>query len=400
MARGRRSVLVLSKRLPLEIGSSVRIAVIHSFYSSRYPSGENEAVLLQVKALSEAGHDVHLFARRTDDLVGKPFHSAKAAYRVLLGTDSDLVAGIDDFEPDVVHVHNLFPNYGTAWLRRCRVPIILTLHNYRPLCARGTLFRDGKVCTLCPDEGSFNAVKYSCYRNSRVAAVPLAILSRGPVADTVIGRAPEFLIAPSERLANMYERYGVERARISVIPNFRENQERFVLPDEKLWVYMGRLVEDKGIADLVKNWPEGHILEVHGEGHLRHSLLSSLKPNILLKGMFNPDQVGNILGKSRGLIFPSVTPEAGPTMSYIAALAAGRPAIALKGNAVADDVEESGAGIVITSLADLPEALDRVFRDDSYSDRAFERFKSRFEKQNWLNRVEALYEEAIAARRR
>ena len=46
----------------------MKISVVHSYYSSATPSGENFMVDSQVAALTEAGHDVQLIALRTDDL--------------------------------------------------------------------------------------------------------------------------------------------------------------------------------------------------------------------------------------------------------------------------------------------------------------------------------------------
>ena len=58
----------------------MRIAVVHSYYSSREPSGENVVVDLQVEALRRAGHDVTLVARRTDDLrTSKAWYVTSAA---------------------------------------------------------------------------------------------------------------------------------------------------------------------------------------------------------------------------------------------------------------------------------------------------------------------------------
>ena len=50
----------------------MKIAVVHSFYSTRQPSGENVVVQLQARALQEAGHEVSLIAAQTDRLESEP----------------------------------------------------------------------------------------------------------------------------------------------------------------------------------------------------------------------------------------------------------------------------------------------------------------------------------------
>lgn len=63
----------------------MRISVVHSFYGSASPSGENFMVDNQVAALSEAGHDVQLIDVRTDDLQGHPLYKVRTALTVATG---------------------------------------------------------------------------------------------------------------------------------------------------------------------------------------------------------------------------------------------------------------------------------------------------------------------------
>jgi hypothetical protein len=93
----------------------LRIAVVHSYYSSRQPSGENVVVDLQIDALHRAGHEVELIARRTGDLEPARTYPVAAALRVASGRGASPRDRIAAFEPDVVHVHNLFPNWGRRW---------------------------------------------------------------------------------------------------------------------------------------------------------------------------------------------------------------------------------------------------------------------------------------------
>jgi hypothetical protein len=84
--------------------------MVHSFYSSAQPSGENTVVLNEVDALRRAGHEVALFAAHTDELEGEVFYKLRSGMRVATGYGRNPLKAINDFSPDVVHVHNLFPN--------------------------------------------------------------------------------------------------------------------------------------------------------------------------------------------------------------------------------------------------------------------------------------------------
>ena len=159
-------------------GASFRIAIVHSFYSSRVPSGENTVVETQLRALLRGGHKVELFAAHTDELEQRPLYRLSSSLRVSLGVGRSPLPELEDFAPEVIHVHNLFPNWGSRWVGSLETPFVATLHNFRTICANGLLFRDDSVCTLCPDGNSRSAVRYACYRDSRIATAPLAFATR------------------------------------------------------------------------------------------------------------------------------------------------------------------------------------------------------------------------------
>ena len=119
----------------------MKIAVVHSFYSSTNPSGENLVVDAQVAALRQAGHDVLLIARHTDEEEHRPTYPLRAALSVATGFGASPVRALEQFSPDVVNLHNWFPNFGTRWLKSLKFPSVVTLHNFRTLCPIGTLYR-------------------------------------------------------------------------------------------------------------------------------------------------------------------------------------------------------------------------------------------------------------------
>ncbi|MFC9245981.1 hypothetical protein ACFT7S_18820 [Streptomyces sp. NPDC057136] len=63
----------------------MRIALVHSFYGSAVPGGENEAVCDQAAALHRAGHEVLVHAAHTDDLRTRPWYLLDCAVTVATG---------------------------------------------------------------------------------------------------------------------------------------------------------------------------------------------------------------------------------------------------------------------------------------------------------------------------
>lgn len=364
----------------------MRIAVVHSRYSSRVPSGENVVVDLQVEALRRAGHEVTLIQRRTDDLLQSRLYPVASAARVLTGRGADPLEEIRASGAEVVHVHNLFPNYGRTWVRRCPVPVVATLHNYRPLCPAGTLFRDGAVCTLCPDAGSARpAVTHSCYRDSKLATVPVAIGTR--FADDPLLASARWVITLNDDMATTYAAAGVPRERLVTVPNFVA--DRGVGPGGEGWLYVGRLSTEKGILQLVRRWPEGIPLRVVGSGPLEAEVAAAAGPDVELLGQLSQDRVRDLLGRADGLVFPSLWPEGLPTV-YLEALSAGTPTLASSESIVGELVAIQGTGRVMTDdlAGDLAAAADGFA---GLRVRCREVYETHYTEDAWVKSMEGLY---------
>lgn len=366
----------------------MRVAVVHSYYSSRQPSGENVVVDLQVEALRRAGHEVRVCARRTDDLETSRLYPVAAALRVATGRGADPVDEIEAFDADVVHVHNLFPNYGRTWVRGLGRPVVATLHNYRPLCAAGTLFRDGNSCTLCPDSrDASHAVKYACYRDSKIATWPVAHGTR--FADDPLLASAARLIMLNDDMRRQYADVGVPGERLVTVPNFVPAAPEPGLHDGGFWLFVGRLSEEKGILPLVREWPDGPKLLVVGSGPLADELARSTGPTVELLGQLPNAEVRRLLGAARGLVFPSLWPEGLPTI-YLEALAAGTPVLASPQSVVGRLVVEEGTGLVAHGpVADDLARADEVFPGLHEQCRAA--FEASYTEKAWVSAVEGVY---------
>ena len=64
-------------------------------------------------------------------------------------------AALTEFEPDIVHFHNVGHRLTMAIVDRVAstgTPTAMTLHDYKPVCPAYDLFRDGRLC--CPRSAS------------------------------------------------------------------------------------------------------------------------------------------------------------------------------------------------------------------------------------------------------
>ena len=69
-------------------------------------------------------------------------------------------------KPDVVNVHNLYPFISPAALFECKkakVPVVMTVHNFRLICPTGLFMRNGKPCEVCLQKrNEWSCNRYNC----------------------------------------------------------------------------------------------------------------------------------------------------------------------------------------------------------------------------------------------
>lgn len=323
----------------------MKVAVVHNHHSRDIPSGEDVAVGAEVEALRRAGIEVDLCAVHNDDMAASATHKARAAWSVATGRGVEPAIGRD---VDLVHVHNLFPYFGTRWLTEVRVPVVSTQHSYRPMCANGCLFRDGRVCTLCLDGHRWAGTRHGCYGDSALASLPLSIAGRrGAAHDPIIERSDVVLVL-SERSRSLYRRAGVDDDRLRLDAHF--------IPDPLVrapsdgggdhWLFAGRLSIDKGAERLVERWPRDVPLRIIGDGPSREVVgAATTGSRIEVLGPMSRDAVVDEMRRARGLVVPSLWYETFGLV-YIEALSVGLPVLAFRPNVIADAVVRDGTGIV------------------------------------------------------
>lgn len=380
----------------------MRIALLHSFYSSAASSGENVVVMTQLEALASAGHDVVLIGRETDrEQQHLSVYPVRAAWRTLTNRGPDPEPLLRRFEPDVVHIHNTVPNLGLQWLPRWEGPVVHTLHNYRPLCANGLLLRDGAYCSLCPDGKPWSAVEFGCYRESRMASLPIAVRNARSLAHNPLLERSDALVVLSPAAQEIYTHYGVSPDRLVMIPNgIREFHRGAVAPPEtSRWLAVGRLRAEKGFDLLLESWPPHESLDIVGEGPQLQDLESLATPNVRFLGSLPPDQLRQEMPAYSGLVFPGVAVESALPLVVGEALEAGLPVVFGPDHRQADPLIRAGVATVAhwhveqSDPRGLPAALARVVAEGPpMRRRAREWYEEHLTMPRWIERLEGLYQ--------
>jgi glycosyltransferase involved in cell wall biosynthesis len=373
----------------------VRIAVVTSLVAAAGGNGEDIAVLDQCALLTEAGHEVRLITRSSDLLRGSLGYHPRAALTIATGRGPSPLQEIQEFAPDVVHVHNTYPNYGRSWVRNVTTPLVVTLHSFRFFCARATFFRDEQVCTECVTV-PFSAVRHGCYE-SKVRSLPYSVAGLRRRSDPLLQRADRIVVL-NPRMRGYLAEAGFDTDRIVVGSNTAS-----LTPVEAVdgsggaWLFAGRLTRDKGILRLLEQWPEGHRLIVIGDGAAMEQAQALAGPNVTLSGTMDRHAVVREMSHAIGLIVPSLSFEGMPLV-YLEALAAGLPVIAYEPNAAADLVRQDGTGMAVTWDQPLMTLLDAARESfPALSNHCRDVFASKYSPARYVRGLEAVYADAITA---
>ncbi len=157
-----------------EVNGKLRVLQVHNHYSPGW-GGEDTVVELEARLLRNRGHAVDEFKASTAALKhATAFRQMMAVPSFLWSRRSyqGLCQKISEFQPDVVHVHNTFPILSPSvfWAgHRAGVPVVQTLHNFRPVCANALLLREGRRCEKCVGHAPFPASAASLLRQQLCA---------------------------------------------------------------------------------------------------------------------------------------------------------------------------------------------------------------------------------------
>jgi len=373
----------------------MRILLLHDPYlpvSKGAVGGEDNVAKLEIETISKMGHDV-IDGRSMDIGIGKKLNQLRAQ---TIGSNPDVIEIIKSTKPDVIHTHNLNQRSGYSWMKQTTIPIVSSVHNYRLFCPSSIAYRDGNHCLECRDHGAINAIKNRCdgIRGSLNASRHLIFQRANPQINI-----PVMFLISSILMESVLEPI-IPKNKFRLLRNPGTIPNHITSPKavRSGWIFAGRLIEEKGILDLIVNWPSEERLDIAGDGPLRDSISELIfgKSNIRLIGTYPPGE-NSIFSKYEGLIFPSKWFEGSPLVT-MECLATGTPIICTDQSGASEQVEDSRGGVVIRgsiSKQKLVSAQTDIRENfDVYSKNALEAISGEFSVHMWGRKLEAFLQEA------
>lgn len=252
---------------------------------------------------------------------------------------------IDDTRPDLVHCHNIYHQLTPSIIgaaRRKGVPVVLTLHDYKPVCPVYTRLNDGSPCSRCAS-GQFRHVLTNRCADGSLAGS--ALMYAEATYQRLAGsyEAVDRFIAPSRFMAeSVSARFPMDR--ISVLYNGVDAEAAASAKDEGYILYFGRLSAEKGIGTLLQaaeQLKDTRVL-VAGTGPLEQSLQQRF-PSAEFLGFQDKASMQALVAAAGTIVVPSEWYENCP-MSVLEAMAAGKPVVASRIGGIPELVRDGETG--------------------------------------------------------
>ena len=361
--------------------------MIHNRY--RYQGGEDAVFLAESQLLAHYGNAVEQLVfdnRDFPDNLNKFIQGFRGIYNVKSALT--LRKAIKRFKPDVIHVHNFFPLASPSIFyeaKKCNIPTVVTLHNFRLLCPSGTLYYNGEIYEqntgkLFPWDGIIKGV----YRSSRIETLGLAVIT---VLHNLIGtwknKVDRFIVLTE--FARKKFSGSALRANFNqfiVKPNFVEDFGKGEVDREDYFLIAGRLSEEKGIDIALKAAAQGRFkLIIIGDGPLKDLVVNACisNPNISYLGFQQKDVIIKHLKRCTALLLPSVCYEGFP-ISLLESFATATAVIVSRLGPLAEIVEDFKNGLHFApgNANDLAEKMTMLASDPTLRKRIGENARSTY----------------------
>jgi len=226
------------------------------------------------------------------------------------------------FRPDAWLVHNVFPVGSAAIYREAAsigTPIVQYVHNFRPFSVNGYLWAANRLAVGGLSRDYWTEIRHGAWQNSRLRTAWLAFTLSIMHA---LGwwNSVKVWIAVSDFVRQKFIAAGIPAAKIFSLHYFWKPEPRQPISEGAHYLFLGRLIEAKGILILLDAW---EILErecgsaapkllIGGDGPLRSLVEARVERMrcVRFAGHLGGDDKRDALARCRAMIVPSLWWEA------------------------------------------------------------------------------------------
>lgn len=349
----------------------MKVIILHNKY--QITGGEDTVVINEKNLLEQFGQTVQVVYFDNSDIKSgwKKLTTATSSIYSLSAKQS-LRKAIQDFAPDVIHIHNFFPKISPSVFflaNELNIPIVQTIHNYRFICPGALLMRDDEVCEECISKSfAYPSIQNKCYRGSALQSSIVATVNFvHNQLDTWKNKVDGLVfLTDFARSKFIDSNLSLDNSTLFVKSNFVEDKG-YSSNRKTHFLFVGRLSKEKGIEVLLDTFKNtDHQIKIIGTGPLEELVKDAAEnyPNIDFLGKQSLDSVIEHMKQCKALVFPSIWYEGMP-MTILEAFSTGCPVIASNLGSMQSLITDQYNGLHFEpgNPNDLLEKLDLVTED-------------------------------------
>ena len=273
----------------------------------------------------------------------------KAAANILYSFEAKkkIAELLKHIRPDIVHLHNFAHQISPSILdvlRREWIPCVMTMHDYKLVCAAYTLLSHGKVCERCSGGRYYQCFSQGCVKDSKAKSLINTIEMYLHHSILHIYDSINTFISPSAFLKNKLAEMGFKKP-IMHVPNFVYASDFVPAYDgeKRTIVYFGRLAKEKGISTLIDAIKGLDVrLKIIGEGPIGKEVKAKVEVekinNVEFLGYRMGKELQNEIRNAMFVVIPSEWYENNP-LSILESFALGKPVIGSRIGGIPELVE-------------------------------------------------------------
>jgi glycosyltransferase involved in cell wall biosynthesis len=280
---------------------------------------------------------------------------------------------IRETRPDVAHLHNIYHQLSPSIIHslvKYKIPIVMTLHDYRIMCPAQLMLVNGQVCEKCMGGRFHHAVTGRCVDGSLANSVVCGIES---YLHYFLGtyKHVDIFVSPSQFLKDKMVKFGFPERQIVVQHNAAESSRFNTSAEGKHVLYMGKIVNFKGVMTLAK--AAAHLPDVtfafvgDGDGYdeLENFVKNNNLKNVQLLGFKWGEELRKILEESLAVVVPSEWYENCP-MVVLEAFACAKPVVGSRIGGIPELIKDGVDGYLFEpgNAEDLAAKLRTLLADD------------------------------------
>ncbi len=324
----------------------MKILLINKFYHSR--GGADRHFLDLEKLLKETGHQVAVFSMHHPenlatywekyflsqvDLNAKQslFQNIKLAGRMIWSLEARIKIAklLDEFNPDIVHLHNIYHQISPSILgviKKRDIPIVMTVHDWKLISPNYLLNCQGGFCQKCSKGKWAHVIWGKKIKNSYLKSLLAYLEFRFHLMIKVYRKNIDLFIAPSNFVKSILVNAGYCPEKIVVLHHFvgqfeskdhqnmdlQSKKEDNFVPDA---IYFGRIARDKGVLKIIRAFSKLGI-KLALAGRKENGIEINENHNVKYLGPLKSEELKYWIKKSKFVVSPSELPE---TFGFIAA---------------------------------------------------------------------------------